>query len=221
MITAVIFDIDGTLVDTVDLQAEAWQETFREFGKGVPLDKIREQIGKGADQMLPVFWTEEELAQAEEQISERQPRLFHQKYLARVKAFPQTRELVQRILQDGKKVALASFAAGEELQTYKERADISDLIEAESSADDAAKSKPPPDIFQDALEQLGHPAPAETIVVGDTPYDVEVAGRLALRVIALRCGGFPEETLRGAFAIYNDPADLLAHYDESGLGCNV
>ncbi len=102
-----------------------------------------------------------------------------------------------------------------ELETYKERARISDLVETETSKDDASKSKPHPDIFAAALKQLGHPSAHETIVVGDTPYDIEAAARAGLSTIAVRSGGFPEDTLRGAIAIYDSPADLLARYDES------
>ncbi|HSI12252.1 MAG TPA: HAD family phosphatase [Chthoniobacter sp.] len=217
MITCVIFDVDGTLVDSVDLHALAWQETMREFGKDVAFDKVRFQIGKGGDQLMPVFWSEEELAEKEDKISKRRAEIFKNKYLGEVRGFPCVRELFQQILSDGKKIALASSAAGEELETYKKCARIEDLVEAQTSADDAEKSKPHPDIFQAALHQLGDPDLDETIVVGDTPYDIEAATKAGLRTVAVRCGGFAEETLRGAAAIFDDPADLLKHYAQSPL----
>lgn len=130
------------------------------------------------------------------------------------------RELFQRVLADGKRIALASSAIGAELQAYKERANIADLIDAETSKDDADKSKPHPDIFEAALARLEHPPANETIVLGDTPYDIEAAHKAGLRTIAVRCGGFPEETLRGAIAIFQDPADLLARYGESPLAAS-
>jgi HAD superfamily hydrolase (TIGR01549 family) len=218
MIRAVIFDVDGTLVDSVDLHARAWQETLREFGKEVAFETVRSQIGKGGDQLLPVFLSAEEMERLEEEISARRAALFKERYLPLVAGFPQVRELFQRILRDGKRVALASSAKGDELQAYKARAGIEDLVETETSADDAEKSKPHPDIFEAALERLGQPAAGETIVIGDTPYDIEAAGKAGLRTIALRCGGFPEETLAGAVAIFDSPADLLARYAESPLG---
>lgn len=213
----VIFDVDGTLLDSVDLHARAWQEVLQEFGHAVTFEAVRSQIGKGGDQLLPVFLDSKEMERLEEKISQRRSALFQEKYLPEVKAFPQVRDLFQRILKAGKKIALASSAVGKELEAYKEIARISDLIDAETSQDDAAQSKPHPDIFQAALKRLGNPAAERVIVIGDTPYDIEAAGKAGLQTIAVRCGGFPEESLRGAMAIYDDPADLLAHYEDSPL----
>ena len=217
MIKVVIFDVDGTLVDSVDLHARAWEETFREFGKEIPFQEIRMQIGKGADQLMPVFLNKAELEEHAEEISKRRGEIFKEKYLRGVKGFPRVRELFQRVLADRKKIALASSAVAEELDTYKKVANIADLIDAETSADDTERSKPHPDIIEAALERLGDPATDETLFIGDTPYDIEAARKGGLKAIALRCGGFPEETLRGAIAIYDDPADLLSRYSDSLL----
>jgi HAD superfamily hydrolase (TIGR01509 family) len=137
-----------------------------------------------------------------------------------VRPFPKVRELFERIRTDDKRIALASSAKKEELAVYKSVARIEDLVEEETSADDANKSKPHPDIFQAALKQLGDVAAAEVVVVGDTPYDAEAAGKLRLRTLGVLAGGFPERELRaaGCVAIYDDPADLLARYDETMLG---
>ncbi|HEY0544027.1 MAG TPA: HAD family hydrolase [Pyrinomonadaceae bacterium] len=220
MIKAVIFDIDGTLVDSVDLHAQAWKETFREYGKDVPYEQVRHQIGKGGDQLLPVFFSREELEEFGEEIEEHRSKLFKREYLPRVRAFPKVRELFERIKADGKRIALASSAKEDELKAYKKIADIQDLVEEETSADDADKSKPYPGIFKAALEKLGDIESNEAIVVGDTPYDAEAAGKLGLNVIGLLCGGFPETELRaaGANLIFDDPADLLVHYDQTPLG---
>jgi HAD superfamily hydrolase (TIGR01509 family) len=220
MIKAVIFDVDGTLVDSVDLHAQAWKETFKEFGKDVPYQQVRHQIGKGGDQLLPVFFSKEELEEFGEKMEEHRSRLFKREYLPRVRPFPKVRELFERIKADGKKIALASSAAEDELKAYKKIADIADLVEEATSADDAEKSKPHPDIFQAALEKLGEVEKSKVIVVGDTPYDAEAAGKVGLRTIGVLCGGFPETELRsaGANLIFQDPADLLAHYDETPLG---
>jgi HAD superfamily hydrolase (TIGR01509 family) len=204
-------------VDSVDLHAEAWQRALAEFGKEVPFEKVRSQIGKGGDQLLPVFFSDEELERIEKEISDYRSNLFKKEYLPRVTKFPGGRELILRLLQEGKKVALASSAKGDELDSYKQIAEIDDLIETETSKDDAEKSKPHPDIFEAALEKLGHPPSNESIVIGDTPYDIEAAYKAGLRTIAVRCGGFPEETLNGAVAIYDGPADLLALYEQSPL----
>jgi HAD superfamily hydrolase (TIGR01509 family) len=216
VISAVIFDIDGTLVDSVDLHARAWQETFQEFGKNVTFRQVREQIGKGGDQLLPVFLTLEELDKWEDDIQARRAKRFREHYLPLATAFPHVRELFLRIRDEGKKIALASSAKGDELEAYKKLAQIEDLVEAATSQDDAEKSKPHPDIFKAALTRLGH-APEEVIVVGDTPYDIEAAGKAGIKTIAVRCGGFPEESLSGAIAIYDSPTDLLTNYESSPL----
>lgn len=217
MIKAVIFDIDGTLVDSVDLHAQAWKEAFKQFGKDVPYQQVRHQIGKGGDQLMPVFFSREELEEFGEEMEEYRGKIYKRDYLPRVRAFPMVRELFLKIKEDGKRIALASSAKEEELKVYKKIAQIEDLVEEETSADDADRSKPYPDIFKAALEQLNDVSVAEAIVIGDTPYDAEAAGKLRLRTIGVRCGGFPEEELfaAGAIAIYDDPADLLAHYDET------
>ena len=217
MMKAVIFDIDGTLVDSVDLHAQAWKEAFKQFGKDVPYQQVRHQIGKGGDQLMPVFFSREQLEEFGEEMEEYRSKIYKRDYLPRVRAFPGVRELFMKIKEDGRRIALASSAKEEELKVYKKIAQIEDLVEEETSADDADRSKPHPDIFKAALEQLSDVSVEEAVVVGDTPYDAEAAGKLRLRTIGVRCGGFPEEELlaAGAISIYDDPADLLAHYDET------
>ena len=219
MITAVIFDIDGTLVDSVDLHAEAWQVALERFGKKVSFSEVRRQIGKGGDQLMPVFISPREMEKFGEELEQYRSKLFKTEYLPRVSAFPGVRQLFERIRQDQKRIALASSAKGDELKTYKTIAGIDDLVEAETSSDDAARSKPYPDIFEAALAELGDVAPDKILVIGDTPYDAQAAGKANLRTVGLMCGGWNEKELRqaGCIAIYRDPADLLSRYDESPL----
>ena len=106
MIEAVIFDIDGTIVDSVDLHARAWQRTFAKFGKNISLKAIRSQIGKGADQLLPVYFSKQELGRFGEAIEIYRGQLFKKEYLPKVKGFPKVRELFERIKRDKKKIAL-------------------------------------------------------------------------------------------------------------------
>ena len=223
MIKAVIFDIDGTLVDSVDLHARAWQEALAHFGKRVEFERVRYQIGKGGDQLMPVFLSEEELEEFGEELEQYRGELYKRDYLPRVKGFPAVRELFERVRRDGLRIALASSAKGDELQAYKKIARVEDLIEEETSADDAERSKPHPDIFQSALARLGDTSPSEAIVVGDTPYDAEAAGKAGLETVGLLCGGFPEDDLRaaGCVRIYRDAADLLARYDSSPLAARA
>jgi phosphoglycolate phosphatase-like HAD superfamily hydrolase len=215
MIKTVIFDVDGTLVDSVDAHAKSWQETLAEFGHEVPFENVRMQIGKGGDQLMKEFLTDEEIEAMGQEIEKRRKQIFRGRYLEYIKGFPAVRDLFVRLLADGRQVALASSAAGDELASYKKKADIADLVQEETSKDDAEKSKPHPDIFEAALDKLGRPSLAEAIVVGDSPWDAIAAQRLGVRCLGLRCGGFPEDALRasGCSEIFDDPHDLLAHYE--------
>ncbi|HEX2940654.1 MAG TPA: HAD family phosphatase [Rhodopila sp.] len=216
---AVIFDVDGTLVDSVDLHARAWHEAFADFGFQFDTHTIRGQIGKGGDQLMPVFLSPEVLEKQGEAIDHHRADLFKQRYLGQVRPFPAVRDLFQHVLDNGQRVALASSSKKDELETYKRLANVADLVEAHTTSEDAEKSKPQPDIFQAALQRLPGIAPQDAIVIGDTPYDAQAAAKAGLRTIGLLCGGFAEEDLRkaGCIAIYRDPADLLAHYADSPL----
>ena len=175
MIRAAIFDLDGTLVDSNDLHVQAWQETFRHFGKEIPEEELRKQIGKGGDQYLPVFLSERELREIGKQVDEFRGKTFKQKYLAQVRPFPRVRELFERVRGDGKKIALASSGKADEVEHYQKLSGIEGLVYCRPTADDVVHSKPKADVFIVALRQLGHLAPDQAIAVGDTPYDIEAA----------------------------------------------
>ncbi|MGI4942212.1 MAG: HAD family hydrolase [Janthinobacterium lividum] len=216
---AVIFDVDGTLIDSVDLHAKAWQDAFHDYGHEIGFDDIRSQIGKGGDQLMPVFLSEEELDAKGEELEKHRGQILKERYLPQITPFPRVRELLQRLQADGVQIALASSAKEDELQVYKEAANIDDLLDAETSSDDAESSKPDPDIFLAAMKRLGNVATDQVLVVGDTPYDAEAAGKAGLHTIGLLCGGWSEADLKkaGCIATYKDPADLLAQYDTSPL----
>ncbi len=217
MIRAAIFDVDGTLIDSVDLHAEAWQRALAHFGHNEPYEEVRHQIGKGGDQLMPVFLSKDELEQRGGDLEKFRSELYRSEYMKRVTAFPRVRELFERLHRDGIQIALASSAPAEELKYYKDLLNISDLIDARTSADDAERSKPYPDIFAAAIARLENVGPEETVAIGDTPYDALAARELDVAPIGLLCGGFPEHELRhaGCIAIYTSPSDLLDHYDES------
>ncbi len=226
MIEAVIFDIDGTLVDTVDFHAQSWERTFQHFGYQIPYEQIRLQIGKGSDKLMPVFFSLEELNQSDddrsptlgERMRDYRRELYKREYHPRIEAFPQVRELFLRIKADSKQIALASSATKDDLATYKQILNVEDLVDAATTTNEVESSKPEPDVFFVTLDKLGV-APDRAIVVGDTPYDAEAASKANLRTIGVLSGGFWAENLRqaGCIAIYQDIADLLAHYDESPL----
>lgn len=214
---AAIFDIDGTLLDSVDLHAEAWRQVFLQHERDIPFEQIRSQIGKGGDQLLPVFFSEEELEKFGKAMESERTKLFKKEFLPKVKPFSGVRPLFERLIEDGYKIALASSATKEECKHYAKLLGIDDLIDTGTSTDDAEKSKPHPDIFQAAVEKLSGVPTGTCLVIGDTPYDAEAAAKIGIKTVGLLCGGFPEADLRraGAVAVFQGPQDLLTRYDES------
>ena len=216
---AVIFDIDGTIVDSVDLHMKAWKAALEKFGKNISFDEIRPQIGKGEDQIISVFFSKEEAEDVAEEIEKYRSNLFRNEYLPIVKAFPRVRQLFERIKQDHKVIELASSAKKDELEIYKRIAAIGELVDFETASNEAKRSKPFPDIFQAALKKLDHIQPERVIAIGDTRYDAEAAAKANLRTVGFLSGGSTEEELRqaGCVALYRNPADLLERYEESPL----
>jgi HAD superfamily hydrolase (TIGR01549 family) len=219
MVEAVIFDIDGTIIDSVDMHIEAWQRAFERFGKEVSYELIRRQIGKGADDMLPVFFSKKELHRFRHDLEQYRGELFEREYLPKVKAFPRVRELFERIKHENKKLSLASTAKEKEINIYKEIARINDLIDSAVCSEEVKQSKPHRDICAVALHKLGNVAPHQVIAIGDTEYDAEAAGKINVGAIGLLCGGGNREELHraGCIAIYEEAADLLAQYESSPL----
>jgi HAD superfamily hydrolase (TIGR01549 family) len=219
MAEAVIFDIDGTLLDSVDYHARAWQEVFAQYGIDVSFEDVRWQIGKGGDQLMPVFVPKDMLDKVEGRMKDERSEHFKAKYLPLVKPFPKVRELFEHLRREGKRIVLASSGSRDEVEEYKRIAGIADLVESDTTSDDAERSKPHPDIFLAALDTLSGVDKDAVVVVGDTPYDAEAAGKAGLATVGVLCGGFPEESLRkaGCRTIFDGPADLLARYNSSPL----
>jgi HAD superfamily hydrolase (TIGR01549 family) len=219
MLKAVIFDIDGTLIDSAELHAQAWHRAFMHFEREVPMEEVRKQIGKGSDQLLPVFFTLYELERFGTELERFRQELFKREFLPKARPFPRVRELMLRIRSDGRRVALASSAHQDEVAYYKRLMNVEDLVEESASAGHVAKSKPFPDIFSAALCQLGNVDSDEAIAVGDTPYDAQAASDIHMRTIGVLSGFWPETKLRdaGCIEVFRDPADLLEHFDHSAL----
>ncbi len=215
MTAAFLVDVDGTLIDSVDLHAKAWQEALAHFGFDVPYEQVRGQIGKGGDHLMPVFVPQDQLDRMGERLEKYRGELFKRKYLPEVKPFPGVRDLFLRVKDEGYRVALASSAKGDELESYKKLMNIDDLVDAETSSSDVESSKPSPDVFEAVMDRVKI-EPNAAIVIGDTPYDAIAAGRAGLRTVGVLCGGFPERDLReaGCIEIYRDPVDLLGRFDQ-------
>lgn len=219
MLKAVIFDLDGTLIDSVDLHARAWVKAFERYGYQIPFDQLRQQIGKGSEYIIPEFISQEEFEKVGSKIADYRKQYYQENLLSEAKPFDKIPELFQRIERDGLKIVLASSAKKDTVAHYKKILKIENLIEGATSTDDVEKAKPEPDIFKAALDKLAGIKPEEAIAVGDSPYDARAASQISLRTIGVLCGGFSEEVLReaGCIAIYRDPADLLANYERSPL----
>jgi len=217
VVSGVILDVDGTLVDSNDAHTHAWVEALAGYGFHVHFDKVRRLIGMGGDKLLPLVSGLKEDSPKGEQISKRRGEIFTQKYLPTLKAFPGTKELLLHMRAKGLRLVVASSAKEDELKPLLKVCGADEVIEDKTSSDDADRSKPDPDIVHAALKNLGIP-PAEVVMLGDTPYDIEAATRAEVAVIAFRSGGWNDGELTGALAVYQDPADLLARYDASPLG---
>jgi HAD superfamily hydrolase (TIGR01509 family) len=219
---AVIFDVDGTLVDSVDLHARAWQDAFRLYGREIPFEDVRRQIGKGGDQLMPVFFSLDELRQFGDEMQKRRTLIYRERYMSQVRAFDDVRPLFERVKRDGKRIALASSADQEDFDHNMKLLRVGDLVDGATTSQDAARSKPFPDIFEAALAKLEGLSADDAVAVGDTHYDAEAAVQIGLRTVGVLCGGFPEEDLRsaGCIEIWKDPADLLANYERSALHRN-
>lgn len=211
----VILDVDGTLIDSNDAHASAWVDVGRELGHQIAFSEVRRLIGMGGDKVLPRITGVEEDSDEGQQISKRRGEIFREHYLPKLKPFPRARELLQRFRDDGYTLVVATSASKDDMDPLLEKAGIKDLIEEKTSSGDAEESKPDPDIVQAALASVDA-RPADAIMLGDTPYDVEAAGRAGVRCVGVRCGGWDgDDGLGDAVAVYDDPADLLARYAES------
>ena len=221
-IRAALFDVDGTLVDTNDLHAVAWQEAFRHFDHDVSLAAIREQIGKGGDNLIPSLLGEIS-DDRRDTIDDFRGTLFKQQYLARAVPFPGVRDLFERLVADDVKIVLASSAGGEEVAYHLSLIGCEDLVFATTSRDDAESSKPCPDIFAAALGKIAPLGADQAVVIGDTPWDAIAATRAGVRMIGVRSGGFSDESLTGAgaIALFDGPRDLLARYADSPFAASV
>ncbi|RWX75664.1 HAD family hydrolase [Neorhizobium lilium] len=218
-IKAILFDIDGTLVDSNDMHVMAWEEAFSGIGKTFDRKTIHDQIGKGADMLIPTLLPDLDEAKREE-LAEKQGQIYKAKYLEQAKPFPQAHDLLAHVQARGQKVVLATSSSQEQLDYYLGLLDVHDVVTATTSGSDVEKTKPAPDIFSTALRKLPGVEAKEVLVVGDTPYDIEAAQACGIATVALRSGGFSDTVLRdaGALVIYDDVAALLADYDNSPLG---
>jgi HAD superfamily hydrolase (TIGR01509 family) len=214
----VLFDLDGTLLDSVDLHARAWQEAFARFGKRLPHAAVRSQIGKGGDQLVQAFLEPDEVEDFGDELERHRAELFERAYLPHVRPFPQAHALVARARAEGLRVGLASSCKQPELEHHLGLLELRGLVDAATTGDDVDRSKPYPDVFLACAARLGV-APPDAVAVGDSPFDAVAAARAGIPTVGLLSGGFARRALAdaGCVAVYSGPADLLLRFDGSPL----
>jgi HAD superfamily hydrolase (TIGR01549 family) len=208
MTDAILFDIDGTLVDSTYHHAIAWQRALDRHDVPVPLWRIHRTIGMGGDKLVAEVADED----IENRLGDALRKAWREEYAdlkAEVDPLPGAAELVRRLTADGYRVALASSGDPEFSREAVDQLGISDDIELLTTSEDADESKPEPDLIGVTLKRLGQVDRA--VLVGDTPYDVESARRAGLPCIGLLSGGYSEAELTGAGAVLvvDTPQDLL------------
>jgi HAD superfamily hydrolase (TIGR01509 family) len=209
----IIFDVDGTLVDSNDFHAEAWQKAFEHFGKNFPFALVRKQIGKGGDLLVPDLLSGREMRRFGGELREFRKKLFRDHYLDRVRPFPGVSQSVERLHDQDLRIVLASSSDADEVEHYTKLLGIGDFLDGSTSKDDAEFSKPSPEIFEAALERLGLDSD-EVVTVGDTPYDVLASHRACLTIVAVLSGGFDKEELGKAEFILDGVRELPERISE-------
>ena len=205
-------------MDSVDLHALAWHEAMVKFGHDVSFEQARGQIGKGGDKLIPFFLSEDDQHDHSKELEEWRGKRFKSKYLPLIRPFSAVPDLLRRVRDAGLRVAIASSAKKAELEEYLKIADITELVEVSTSAEDAEESKPAPDVFEIVLKKLKIEG-ADAVAIGDTPYDAEAARKAGIETIGVLCGGFTEGSLRkaGCVEVYPGPAALFAVFEDSRL----
>ncbi len=207
-VETVLFDVDGTLIDSNGAHAETWTQALREHQIEADVSRVRALVGMGSDKLLPAIAQTSEDSELGQAIARRKKELF-QLRIPNLNPTRGARALVQYLRERQVDIVIATSADDRELSALLKQANVDDLIPKRASKDDASSSKPDPDIVHAAMER-SRANPERSVLVGDTPYDIEAAARAGVSAIALRCGGYwSDDDLRGAMVILDDPASLL------------
>ncbi len=208
----VLFDVDGTLVDTNYLHAVAWARAFRDAGEWAPMNAIHRLVGMGGDQLVPRVLGHE----SPDAVAARPQR--YQELAGDIRPFPRAAELLRQIHNCGLAVVLATSAPADELQTLRQTLDADDAIDGQTTADDIGQSKPAPEVFLTAMAKCDVDA-RQALVVGDSIWDVEAARAAGVGCITVETGGFSQHELSeaGSLQVYRDVAELLAQLRTSPI----
>lgn len=212
MLRGIIFDIDGTLLDSNDAQATCWRQAMGENGQQIATETIRALIGTSADRILRETCGLSVGDGIGKAIATRRQQLFTAEHLPRCMATPGARALVQELRGRGLKLAIATWASSSEVPGLLAQAGLGELFEATTSADDVHADATGQGLIEAALGKLGLPA-RDVVLIGDTPWDVAAASEAGVRAIALRTGGWFDAELTGSAAVIEDPRELLLRLD--------
>jgi HAD superfamily hydrolase (TIGR01509 family) len=209
----VLFDVDGTLVDSNYLHALSWSRALRDAGEWAPMNAIHRLVGMGGDQLVT------ELLGHECPEAQKARPARYEEFKGDMIAFPHAADLLRQVHQLGLGVVLATSAPENELRLLRELLAADDAIDAATSADDVKASKPSPEVFVTAMA-AGAIDPKRAIAVGDSIWDVQAARAAGIGCIALESGGFSQHELseEGALFVYRDAKELLDQLRTSPLG---
>lgn len=211
-----LFDVDGTLIDSNGAHADAWTQALHEHGVDVGIDDIRRMIGMGGDKILPAVAHVSEDSPEGRAIVDRKKVIFGS-LLPGLRATHGARSLLEFLKEQHVELIVATSADDREMNAILRQAGVDDLFPTHTTKDDVRASKPDPDIVHAALAR-SWARPEQTMLVGDTPYDIEAADRAGIGAIALRCGGYwPDSSLSGARKIFDDPQAMLSHWGGRSL----
>ena len=216
---AVLFDVDGTLMDTVHLHTVAWWEALRQHGRTVAMVEIQRAIGMGSEHLLAALVGEDRDRSADAGLKSAHDALYAQ-FWSRLAPLDRAADLLRACADRGLRVVLASSASGPEADVMVRALDAGDAVHAVTTADDVEASKPEPDVVRQALDRAGV-APGDAVFVGDAVWDVQAARKAGVGCVGvLTGGGFSRGELldAGALCVHTSPADLLDHLDDSPLG---
>lgn len=211
-ISAVLFDIDGTLVDSNYLHVDAWSRAFAELGSPVDSWRIHRAIGQDSGRLLVAL-----AGDRDDDWMQRAKDLHAQHYreqAERLRPFAQAADLLRDVAARGIRVVLATSAPADELELLLDCLDAGDAIHATTNADDVQTAKPEPGIIEVAL-QRAESSPSDAVFIGDSVWDMMAAARAHVRSAGVLSGGVgPAELLEaGAVEVFDDPADLRARID--------
>jgi HAD superfamily hydrolase (TIGR01509 family) len=215
---AVLFDVDGTLVDSSYIHTLAWWRAFRQAGYDVPMASIHRSVGMGGDRILDSLLPADRDTSEDSTIMTSHAAVFST-FWPSLRPLDGAKELLAQCHDSGLAVALASSARERDLQALRSTIGADAFIDAATSSSDAKESKPAPDILVAALKALGVQA-SDSVYVGDAVWDIYAAGKLDIPTIGLTSGGTSEAELRdaGAVEIYASPRDLLENLGTSMIG---